>query len=298
VFRALVISVSILVVAGFAPSDLRSLGPSDPPAPQALTYWCPMHPDERAPSAIACPVCKMTMVRIPPMKVGEYRMDLAPLAAAPGRGLRGIRVTLREPGTGAVVPSLDTVHDKPLHLFVVSRDLEFFRHVHPDAYRGQPLEFRLDIPAGEHMVIADFLPSGGTPQLIQRLVIAPGPRPQVAKMPATPPMWGVAGGVRAQIVSTPELVAGRNANLRITLTGAADASPIQDLEPYLGAPGHLVIVNQPLTTAIHGHPAATEAPSHVLSFDVTFPHAGAYKAWLQFQRAGTVLTIPLGLTVR
>ena len=257
-----------------------------------------MHPDERAPSGIACPICKMTMVRIPPMKVGEYRMDLVPLVTSSRRGLRGLRVTLREPATGAVVPALETVHDKPLHLFVVSRDLEFFRHVHAETYSSGPLEFQIDVPAGEHMVIADFLPSGGTPQLIQRLVIAPGSRPQVAKTPSVAATWGVAAGVRAQIVSTTDLTSGREVSLRIALTGAADGRPIQDLEAYLGAPAHLVMVNQSLTAAVHGHPVESDGAPHDLAFEVTFPQAGAYKAWLQFQRAGIVVTIPLGLTVR
>ena len=260
-----------------------------------------MHPDERASSAIACPICKMTMVRIPPMTVGENRMDVAPVVAQSGRGLQGLGVTLREPGTGAVVPALDTVHDKPLHLFVISRDLEFFRHMHPETYAGGPIEFRIDMPPGEYMVIADFLPSGGSPQLIQRMVIAPGARAQAAKAPVIPAAWGVAGAVRAQILSTAELRSGVESNLRIALTGAADGRPIQDLEAYLGSVGHLLIVNQSLTTAVHGHPEAGEGrdnEAHVMSFDVIFPQPGAYKAWLQFQRAGTVVTIPLGLRVR
>ena len=241
------------------------------------------------------------MVPIPSMRVGEYRMDVVPLAAPSGRGLRGLRVTLREPDSGAVVPALDRVHEKPLHLFVVSRDLEFFRHVHPETYTRGPIEFRLDVPPGEYMVIADFLPSGGTPQLIQRLVIAPGAGAQVAKTAVVPATVGIAGGVRALFHPTVDLTSGRESKLRITLTNAADGRPIQDLEPYLGAAAHMMIVNHSLTTAVHGHPADgdnRDGDGVVLFFDVTFPEPGVYRAWLQFQRAGTVVTIPLGLTVR
>ena len=257
-----------------------------------------MHPDERASSAIACSICKMTMVPIPPMKVGEYRMEVASIGTPSGRGLRGLRVTLREPAAGAVVPALDIVHDKPLHLFVISRDLEFFRHVHPDTYSSGPVEFRIDIPPGEYMVIADFLPSGGTPQLVQRLIVVPGRAVKPAGPPSAAPAFGVSAGVRAQINSPTGLTAGQDSVVRIALTDPKSGAPIQDLEPYLGADAHMVLVNAALTEAVHAHPEERERGSNELAFDVTLPVAGRYKAWLQFRRAGPVVTIPLGLIAR
>ena len=293
--RALVLCVSVLAVAeaGRAPAQQPVAAPRQP------TYWCPMHPDERASSAIACPICKMTMVPIPAMRVGEYRMDVASIAASSGRGLRGLRVTLREPGAaGAVVPALDIVHEKPLHLFVISRDLEFFRHLHPETYTSGPVEFRMDIPPGEYMVIADFLPPGGTPQLVQRLIVVPGGSARPVGSPRTAPAFGVSAGVRAQIISTTGLTAGQDSIVRIALTDSKSAGPIQDLEPYLGSDAHMVLVNAALTEAVHAHPEERDRGSNDLTFDVTLPVAGAYKGWLQFQRAGTVVTIPLGLIAR
>ncbi len=62
-----------------------------------------------------------------------------------------------------------------------------------------------------------------------------------------------------------------------------------DLEPYLGASAHLLIVSVDLTEAIHGHPQG-EGSGPVLSFAPLIPQPGPYKLWIQFQRGGRVST--------
>jgi len=293
VFRALPVSVLILVAAVIARA-------AQTPAPvvlaqQAPTYWCPMHPDERAASAVACSICKMTMVPIPPMRVGEYRMDVALIAAARGRGLAGIRVTLRDPQRNAPVTALETVHEKPLHIFIVGRDLNFFRHLHAESVMNGQATFIADIPPGEYMVVADFLPLGGSPQLLQRAIISPGPATVRTGAIAAPS--AVASGVRVQPTPT-GLIAGNETTVSIVLTSAADGRPILDLQPYLGAAAHLLVVSADLADVIHGHPAGWSGAEPLLKFDLTLPRPGEYRAWLQFQRAGSVVTAPLKLTAR
>ncbi len=122
-----------------------------------------------------------------------------------------------------------------------------------------------DIPPGEYMVIADFLPSGGSPQLLQRAIISPGPA-STSKAAAAAPS-AVAGGVRVQPTST-GLTAGNETTVSIVLTSAADGRPILDLQPYLGAAAHLLVVSADLADVIHGHPAEWSGAEPVLKFDL------------------------------
>ena len=46
--------------------------------------------------------------------------------------------------------------------------------MHPDAKADGTVELRHDLRPGEYMLIADFLPAGGTPQLVQRAIVTPG----------------------------------------------------------------------------------------------------------------------------
>ena len=99
-------------------------------APDA--FWCPMHLDVRSAAPGNCPVCSMDLVPIPPPRLGEYRMDVAVTPGARGAGASKLRLTLRDPEHGRPVPAFATIHERLLHLFIVDRSLEYFRHVHPE----------------------------------------------------------------------------------------------------------------------------------------------------------------------
>src|SRR6185436_14747874 len=182
-FRALTLCVVILTAA--VAVRAAQTPASTVSSQQTLTYWCPMHPDERATSAVPCPICKMTMTPIPPMRIGEYRMEVATIAG-PG-GLAGLRVAIRNPSDGSIVRSFEAVHEKAFHLFVVGRDLRFFRHLHPEPLPDGSLEAREEIPPGEYLVAADFLPSGGSPQLLQRIITSPGNSPEPRRVELSTP---------------------------------------------------------------------------------------------------------------
>ena len=266
-------------------------------APDA--YWCPMHPDVRSSAPGTCPICRMSLVPIPAPAIGEYRMDLAP-AAAPGGGLSKLRITLREPDTDRRVAGLATVHERLLHLFIIDRSLQFFRHVHPEQIGDGTFELREFIPPGAYVVIADFLPQGAASQMVERAIVTPGYKGPV--FPAAPDLSRevtrerVADGVRVQLESR-DLKAGREGVLRFTLSDAASGAPVTDLEPFLGAPGHMLIVNPDLTEADHVHPDEPTARGPSITFQPMFPAGGFYKLWVQFQRKGVVTTVPFVVSV-
>jgi hypothetical protein len=74
-----------------------------------------------------------------------------------------------------------------------------------------------------------------------------------------------------------------------------DGQPITDLQPYLGAMGHCVIVSEDGQTYLHSHPEQLFNPTPdthggpAVMFHTIFPHPGLYKIWGQFQRNGKVL---------
>ena len=93
------------------------------------------------------------------------------------------------------------------------------------------------------------------------------------------------------------LKAGREALLRFTLADAATGTAISDLEPFLGAAGHMLIVSADLTDANHAHPEEQAARGPSVSFQPRMPAAGLYKLWVQFQRKGQVITVPFVVSV-
>ena len=258
---------------------------------RADLFWCPMHPDVRGPAAEKCPICAMDLVPIPPPRIGEYKLDLA-VQRGPKGGLSALRLTVRDPDTNARVTEFATIHEKTFHLFIVSRDLAYFAHVHPDPQRDGTFLLRHHLPPGEYMLLADFLPNGGSSQMVQRALISPGVRRQTGQPPSASSEADLAttiDGVRFSL-EPDEVEAGREACLTLTLTDAKSGTPITDLEPFLGAPAHMLMVRADLTDAIHAHPEEIGTPGPTVTFHPLIPADGVYKIWVQIQRGGKVTT--------
>jgi hypothetical protein len=253
------------------------------------TFWCPMHPDVRSADPGKCPVCSMTLVPIPPPKIGEYELDVTQRRDSSGR-TRGLELAVREPDTETLVRDFALVHEKAFHLFVVGRDLRYFAHVHPDVAADGRLHLDQRLEAGEYMLIADFLPAGGTSQMVQKAIIVTGPE---GDAPSSVDPRGLSVRMDAD-----DLAVGKHAMLTFAVTDAATGAPVTDLEPYLGAPAHMLIVRRDLSDAIHAHPQEQVTAGPTVSFHPIIPAAGDYKLWIQFQRAGEVSTSAFEFTVK
>lgn len=255
------------------------------PAAAPTQYWCPMHPDVRSDTRGVCPVCGMTLVPMPPVKFGRYPVDLR--ATPTVSGVR-LRLAVTSPSTRAIVRRFETVHERTMHLFVVSEGLDFFTHEHPAQQRDGVFMQDVSLPRrGGYMAIAEFLPVGGTPQSFQQAFTTGepfAPRPP----PAPDAAAKTIDGLRISIDPS-SLTAGAAAALTFHVEDATSGAPVTDLEPYLGASAHLLIVPVDLTDAFHGHPAA-DARGPALTFTPLLPRAGRYKVWLQVQRHGVVST--------
>lgn len=253
-------------------------------------FWCPMHPHVRSPAPETCPICSMTLVPIAPPRAGQYRLEVTQLPARRGGGIRALELRIRDPDSREDVKMFAEAHERLLHLFIVGRDLRYFAHEHPRRTSGG-FELPVDLPPGAYMLIADFLPGGGYPQMVHRAIVTPGFRASPFQSVVLDEDAGekAADGMRVQMKVDP--APGRPAAvLRFRLTDEAGTA-VTDLEPYLGSAGHLLVVSPDLTHSIHAHPDAPGSGPE-LAFDVEFPGAGIYKLWVQMQRHGNVSAVP------
>jgi len=261
-------------------------------------FWCPMHPDVRSPGEGTCPICKMALVPIPPPRLGEYRLDVA-VTPRPAGGASALTFSVYEPNGEKPVANLLDVHERPFHLFILSRDLHTFAHVHPERQPDGAFRVTHDLPPGEYVLLADFLPAGGTSQFIHKAIVTPGySGPLFESLPDIPVMAGeqVGGGLRIRM-EAPSPAARRESVVRFHVADAVTNKPVSDLEPYLGASAHLLIVNRDLTLAMHAHPEGTTTTGPIVAFAPVFPAPGRYKLWVQIQRNGEVITAPFVVEV-
>jgi hypothetical protein len=92
---------------------------------------------------------------------------------------------------------------------------------------------------------------------------------------------------------------GDEARITIALTDAQNDAPVSDLQPYLGAWGHLFVLHEGRDEALHAHPdsTATTPGGPAIAFDVMFPRPGTYHLWMQVQRRGAIVTLPFVVSV-
>jgi hypothetical protein len=280
------IFVALVVGQTIAPSI-----PGAPPPP--LDYVCPMDRDVRMAAPGKCPRCGMTLVLGIPDPV-EYplRLTLAPRAAKPGERVN-LTFKISDPKTGTPVNRFEVMHEKLFHMFIVSQDLEFFVHDHPVLSEPGTFRYAGHLPKpGMYRVLADFYPSGGTPQLTAKTIFVPG-----GKLEAARPGPDLSGkrteNMNVELVSEPaQPIAGFKTMLFFRV------SPAEGLEQYLGAWGHMLAASDDLIDLIHTHPFLADGGPQI-QFNVIFPRARTYRVWVQFQRKGVVntavFTIPVSV---
>lgn len=207
-----------------------------------------------------------------------------------------IRINLQDED-GNPIDKLDIEHEKLLHLIVVSKDLSYFNHIHPE-YKGEG-EFVITntFPSGgDYKLIADFVPTGGHKTTQTKWITIEGPVQPAVPLNADEGHTKVVSGVEVTLLNDhPE--AGSDFELNFQLADADRKEPITDLEPYLGAVGHVVILSEDTNEYLHVHPLEEEAKGPEAKFMTNFPKEGTYKIWGQFQRHGEVFTVPFVVTV-
>ena len=184
-------------------------------------------------------------------------------------------------GAGEPVTSYDLQHEKRLHLIAVRRDLAEFRHVHP---RLDPATGRWTVPigleAGAWRVYADFAPSGAEPTVAEADLMVAGEFAPEELGPDT---------ATARVDGYEVHLERDEATSMVTLHVTRDGAEVTDLQPYLGAYGHLVAIRADDLAYLHVHPEEGE-PGPEIAFHAEFDESGRYRLFLDFKHRGRVHT--------
>ena len=196
---------------------------------------------------------------------------------------------------GKPVTQFDEVHTRLIHLVIVRRDLQVFSHEHP-TFNPATGTFSLTYTfptAGDWRLFADMAPRGAGGQVAAASLRVDGTGGGAASAPLVAQARSSVGDMTLALSDTAPL-ARRTLPLHFTLRDGAN-KPITNLEPWLGAIAHLILITGDATTFVHCHPDETDpASGHngTLTFLARFPRPGVYKGWVQFQRAGKIVTLP------
>lgn len=257
----------------------------------------------------------------------------AEVTTNPARPVAGtdteIILTVKDP-SGATVRDLAIVHEKPMHLIVVSSDLSEFYHIHPEPQADGTYRVKEKFPfGGEYKLYADFKATGGAATVEKASLMVEGsPRTAVALVADSTSTKSL-DGLKVTMKPDGPLTSGVDRTLNFSVRDEKTGAPVTNLEKYLGEFAHFVIISEDGADFLHAHPmsggsdmagmdhgamaggathkdppgaephqhgpapgkAAGRSPSEVMAH-TNFPRPGLYKIWAQFQRKGTVISVP------
>jgi hypothetical protein len=197
---------------------------------------------------------------------------------------------------GNPVTEYDVEHDEDLHLIAVRRDFSGFQHVHPEMAEDGTWTTDLDLTAGQWRLFADFKATGAEAVTLGNDLAVRGDY-QPAEPPTTDSLTSTVDGYTVTLHG--DLTAREEAELTLTVT--RDGEPVTDLEPYLGAYGHLVALRAGDLAYLHVHPegvpgdGATEPGPDVVFF-AEVPSPDRYHLYLDFKHEGVVRTAAFTVT--
>ncbi|MFE6508174.1 heavy metal translocating P-type ATPase [Nocardioides sp. NPDC057767] len=269
----------------------------------ALTYLSRTEPAQRGMNGILEWAQGMSPMR--PSMTEMHEVDIAPVASdesgidvAITRREGGLRFLVTDAGTGEPVTDLGRTHQAWMHVIVTSADLSWFRHLHAEP-TGRPGELETDVtfPAGgTYRVDTEFRRRADIADVLDRQQLTiDGTQPPAVPLEASPRSSTV-DNLTVTLEGT--LVADQQSDLHFRFEDS-NGKIVDDLQPYLGAAGHVVVMSADGETFVHGHaegaelavPGATFGPELGLHLDV--PKTGLYRLWAQFRLGdGEVITVP------
>ena len=279
------------------------------------SYRCPMNCEKGKTydKEGKCPVCGMELEHFDGEDNGlTYKMEFSSNPQRLNAGEPALLLfTPKVVGKENESVALDLQHEKKIHLIVVSDDLSYFEHIHPDyqtdgSYqikvlgKGQTYtdgsgknetQFQY---GGDYFLFADYKPTGGLHQ--------------VEKVP-----FKVGGPAKAPVSFKAEKLSGNSENysvalnatggkfisgtpLHITATIMKDGKQIDpnSLQNYLGAKAHMVVLSLDDKEYLHVHP---DVAAGKLDLQTTFKKPGIYRGWIQFNGDGKIHTTDFTLNV-
>ncbi|WP_406036247.1 heavy metal translocating P-type ATPase [Nocardioides sp. NBC_00163] len=268
-----------------------------------LTYLSRTEPAQRGMNGILEWAQGMSPMR--PSMTEMHEVDIAPVASAESgidvaitRREGGLRFLVTDAATGDPVTDLGRTHQAWMHVIVTSQDLSWFRHLHAEP-TGRPGELETDVtfPAGgTYRVDTEFRRRADMADVLDRQQLTvEGTQPPAVPLEASPRSSTV-DSLTVTLEGTP--VADQRSDLHFRFEDST-GKVVDDLQPYLGAAGHVVVMSADGETFVHGHaegdelavPGATFGPELGLHLDV--PKAGLYRLWAQFRLGnGEVITVP------
>jgi len=213
-----------------------------------------------------------------------------------------------------VVSDLEIVHEKPMHLFMVSEDLSQYFHEHPRKQKDGKFTLPFTFPnGGKFKVFIDFKPKDDEQTVESFDIDVKGAKLEKVELKPDEKFEKAVENLLVKMKPNADLTKQKDIMLNFEVFDAGTKKPANDLQDYLGAKAHFVIIRKGLGRFVHAHPMKGDMMSmdkesnmpgmaasqtYKISAMTNFPNSGIYKIFAQFKRSDEVITVPFVFEVK
>lgn len=256
-------------------------------------YICPMHPEVTGKKGDKCSKCGMDLKTANPENASAYQMLLTTYPENIEAG-KPAQLTFAVKQNEKMV-ALDISHEMKLHLMVVSQDLTWFRHIHPEEQTDGSYVITETFPnGGKYLLFSDFKPTGGEQTLNKQEIEVQGKSRPINNDISTKYTSKVDGFI-VTLLNGSDFKTNKKQHLEIAIEKEGKKLAEKDLQQYLGASAHIVMIGKVGKEFLHIHPVSDSrfpifAQTHI-------EKAGIYRMWAQFKIDEKVHTVDFTVNV-
>ncbi len=174
---------------------------------------------------------------------------------------------VNDAASGNPVSFFNLIYTKIVHLIVVDSTLTYFNHIHPDQKDNSFIMTAQFPKSGLYHLYINFQPVGGIEQqfaFVLPVGIGKNEKVELSKQPPDTKLTKAFGDyevtVSTQGVLSAQVMSLGKQRISFSIKDAKTKKGIDNLKPYLGAFGHLTMINEETFDYIHVHPFNLRPP--------------------------------------
>lgn len=191
--------------------------------------------------------------------------------------------------------ALEVVHEMKMHVLVVNEELTWFDHIHPEEMADGSYNVSETFPAaGKYLLFTDYKPNGAKGAVDKKTIEVKGASTlKTAELKTK--LISEVDGFRVTLLNGDDFKTNRSQGLQFAVEKDGKKLEEKDMQKYLGATAHIVMIGKVDNDFLHIHPVSEKrfpiyAETHI-------EKAGIYRMWVQFQLDNKVHTADFTITV-
>ena len=257
------------------------------------TYACPMHSEITGVKGDKCTKCGMDLQPIKNDEVSSLQVNVSSKQEVVEVG-KSTDFLISITNEGKIV-SLEEQHEMKMHLLVVNDELTWFDHVHPQEQADGTYIISEKFPyAGKHLLFIDYKAVGLSGAVYRQEIEVKGTSDnQVAKLDSK--YVSKIDGYTVSLLNGEDLKTNRSQDLKFAIEKKEKKFQVADMQDYLGATAHIVMISQIDKDFLHIHPMSDKQYPIYAQTNIQKP--GVYRIWVQFKIDGKLQTADFTVNV-